>query len=164
MYKWLLLGIVLALEGGCLQPSPFLDPSLSLGPPFQWETSRSFQRGLRSQPGSEALEQARIDYLLERISKSPYNFIRNRSRYTGKQAGTHFRWKYFLNRGRVKTAESFVNQVTTRSKRSGRPYEVQFPDQRRYPLWALLFRELDFLDQTLEKKRRLMAEASKEAP
>ena len=164
MYKWLLLGIVLALEVGCLGPSLSLVPSICLGPPFPWETSRSFQQALRSEPESEALERARIDYLLERISKSPYNFLRNGSRYTGKQAGTHFRWKYFLNRGRVKTAQEFIDKVTTRSKRSGWPYQIQFPDRRRYPLRPLLLQELNFFDQTLEKKRRLTAEVREKAP
>lgn len=163
MSKWLLLlGVTLIIGGGCVRPSPSLDPALSLGPPFPWETSRSFQRALRLEPGNEALERARIDYLLERISKSPYNFLRNGSRYTGKQAGSHFRWKYFLNRGRVKTAEEFIDRVAARSKRSGRPYQIQFPGGRRYPLQPVLLRELHFFDQALEKQRKLMAEASKE--
>lgn len=152
------------LEVGCLRTSPSLDPSLSLGPPLQWEKSPAFQRALRLEPGSHALERARIDYLLERISKSPYNFLRNGGRYTGKQAGSHFRWKYFTNRGRVKTAEEFIERVATRSKRSGRSYQVQLPDKRRYPLQALLLRELHFFDQTLEKKRKLLSETPKKAP
>lgn len=155
-----LLGIALILEEGCVLSSSSLDPSFSLGPPLEWETSRAFQRALRSEPGSQALERARIDYLLERISNSPYNFLRNGSRYTGRQTNTHFRWKYFLNRGRVKTAEEFINQVATRSKITGHPYWVQFADKRRHPLGALLLQELRSFDQALEKKRKLMAEVS----
>lgn len=159
----LLLGVAAILEVGCLRTSPSLDPSFSLGPPLQWEKSPAFRRAIRLEP-STALERARIDYLLERISKSPYNFLRNGGRYTGKQAGNHFRWKYFTNRGRVKTAEEFIDRVATRSKRSGRPYQVQFPEKRRYPLQALLLQELNFFDQTLEKKRKLLSKTPKEAP
>lgn len=160
----LLLGVAVILEVGCLRTSPSLDSSLSLGPLLEWEKSPAFRRALRLETGSHALERARIDYLLERISKSPYNFLRNGGRYTGKQAGNHFLWKYFTNRGRVKTAEEFIERVATRSKRSGRSYQVQLPDKRRYPLQALLLRELNFFDQTLEKKRKLLSETPKEAP
>ena len=149
----LLLGMALILGEGCVRSSPSLDSSLSLGPSFEWETSRAFQRALQSEPGSNALEQARIDYLLERVSKSPYNFLRNGSRYTGKQAESHFRWKYFFNRGRVKRAEDFIDQVATRSKRSGQPYWVDLPDKRRFSLRVLLMRELNSFDQALEEKR-----------
>lgn len=156
----LLLGAALVLEGGCARPSLSLTPSLD--PSSEQETDKPFQRALHSEPGSQALERARIDYLLERVSKSPYNFFRNESRYTGKEAGNHFRWKYFLNHGRIKTAEDFVDQAAARSKRSGRPYEIQFPDKHRYPLRGILLKELSSFDQALEKKRKLMAEASEE--
>lgn len=156
--------MTLMIAEGCVRFSPSLDPALSLGPPFQWETNRSFQQALRSKPGSDALERARIDYLLERISKSPYNFLRNGSRYTGKQARSHFRWKYFLNRGRIKTAEEFIGLAASRSKRSGRPYQVQFTGGRHYPLQPVLLQELYFFDQALEKQHKLLAEASKETP
>ena len=157
----LLLGVTLILGAGCAPP-PSLGPSPFLGPSFEWKTSRPFQRALHSAPGSEALERARIDYLLERISKSPYNFLRNGSRYTGKQAKNHFRWKYFLKHGEVKTAEDFVNRVATRSKISGEPYFVQLAGRRRYPLQTVLLEELSSFDQALEKKRQLMAKTSGE--
>ena len=134
-----------------------------LGPPPSWETSRPFQKAVQSQPGSQALEQARIDYLLERVSKSPYNFIRNGQRYSGKRAWAHLKWKYFLNVGRVKTAEEFIERVATYSKMSGEPYVVQLPDRSRRPLHLLLVNELRLFDEKVEVERKLRAQTAEEA-
>ena len=103
-----------------------------------------------------AKSDARIDYLLERLANSPYNFIRNRSRYTGKQAERHLRWKYFRNRKKAKTAEEFVGHVATRSKLSGEPYFLEFSSKQQYPLRLVLLQELKSLDHALEIKRPLM--------
>jgi hypothetical protein len=125
-----------------------------LGPHPDFVTDTVFKRALQSTPGSRALEQARIDYFLERVSQSPYNFIRNQNRYTGKRAAVHLKWKYLRNLFRVKTAGDFIDRVATGSKVSGAPYLVEFPDRRRYPLRRLLLQELQLFDQALEKERQ----------
>ena len=129
------------------------DPSLSLGLPPAFDTDPAFRLALRAPPGSQALRQARIEYLLEQILRSPYNFIRNGGRYNGKRAKAHFLWKYSLNRGRVITAEDFIDWVATRSKMSGQSYSVEFPDGKRQPLSPILFRELTVFDQELRRRR-----------
>lgn len=155
-FLFILLGLALGFEGGCAPTASFLDPSLTLGPPPTWETSRAFQKAVQSQPGSRALEQTRIDYLLERVSKSPYNFIRNGSRYTGKRTEAHLRWKHFRQQRQVKTAEEFIDRVASYSKMSGQSYWVVFPDKKRYELHPLLLHELELLDQALERERERM--------
>lgn len=153
-------GWMLGLVGGCI--STFSLSDLILGPSPSWETSRVLQKAVQSQPGSRTLEQARIDYLLERVSNSPYNFIRNGQSYSGKRAWAHFKWKYLLNVKRVKTAEEFMDRVATYSQMSGEPYEVQLPDKSRHPLRFLLTNELKLFDQEVEMKRKLMAQTSQE--
>lgn len=146
--------------GGCSHLTLSPDPNVSLNPAFTFDASRAFQRALQAGPGSWDLERARIDYLFEQVSKSPYQFIRNESRYTGRRAEVHLRWKYFRNRGRVKTAEEFINVVASRSKRTGLEYQVEFPGKRRYPLRTLLLRELGWLDEEIHKKRKLLTETA----
>ncbi|MBI4116090.1 MAG: DUF5329 family protein [Candidatus Omnitrophica bacterium] len=159
---FLLLLAVLFLGEGCVSSPPKSDPALFFGAHEDEETSLAFKRALTLEAGSQDLEQARIDYLLERIGKSPYNFIRNKSRYTGKRAQAHLRWKYFFrNRWRVKTAQDFINWVATGSKRTGEPYLVEFPDRKRYPMRTLLLNELQFFDQLVDKRKLEIKEEAK---
>lgn len=149
---------------GCVSTLPGLDPSFSLCPNLALETSRRFQDVLKAEPGTAGYERARIEYLLERVSKSPYNFIRNNSRYSGKRGAIHIKWKYYFRSGRqVKTAEEFIDKVATASKKSGRPYLIELPDKRRFPLRSLLLNELKRLDQELEKRRKEAEEKAAEA-
>ncbi len=129
-------------------PAPvFLDPSPSP------ETSPQFAHALADEPSSRNYEQARIEYLLERIHKSPYNFIRNGRRYNGSRAWIHIKWKYLRNRDRVETAEDFIQRVATHSKTSGERYLMELDNRTRYPLASLLANELDLFDRALEHKR-----------
>ena len=112
----------------------------------------AFQKALASPPGSREAEQAKIEYLLERIGNSPYNFMRNGSRYQGKRAEVHLRWKYLRSRQQIKTAEDFIKRVATRSKISGETYEVILPDRTHRPLREFLLEELRLLNQALEEK------------
>ena len=161
-FLFVFLGGIVSLAEGCVSTSS-LDSSLTLGPSPSWETSRAFQKAVQSEAGSRAFEQARIDYLLEQVSNSPYNFIRNGQSYSGKRAWVHFKWKYFLNVKQVKTAEEFIDRVATYSKMSGDPYLVQWPDKSRHPLHPLLVNELRLFDQQVETKRKLTTQTSEEA-
>ncbi len=113
----------------------------------------AFQKLAAASPGSREAELAKIEYLLERIGNSPYNFIRNGSRYQGKRAEVHLRWKFLRSREQIKTAEDFIQRVATRSKISGEVYEVILPDKTRHPLREFLSEELRLLNQALEEKR-----------
>ena len=147
------------LSSGCAHNSVLLDPP-AIGPSNYFETSPAFKKALKAEPGSADFERARIDYLLERIGKSPYNFFRNGTQYSGQRARVHLRWKYFLNRAAVKTAEDFISQVATRSKMSGQSYLVEFPDKHRFSLDWILVRELKLLDQALQRERNRLAHES----
>ena len=112
----------------------------------------AFQKLTAASPGSREAELAKIEYLLERIGNSPYNFIRNGSRYQGKRAEVHLRWKYLRSREQIKTAEDFIQRVATRSKISGEAYEVILPDKTHHPLREFLSEEIHLLNQALEEK------------
>jgi hypothetical protein len=148
-----LWGVTLILGVGCVTGAETPDSTLTLGPFAGFKKDRAFQRALRAEAGTPPEEKARIDYLLDRVSNSPYNFLRNGSRYTGIQAKGHFEWKYSLNRGQIKTAEDFINKVATRSKISGQSYLMEHPDGRRYLLRDLLITELERFNRALKEER-----------
>ena len=151
--------ILLALTAGpslCAASPKFPsleDVPLSLGPGPSFETSPAFQKALAALPGSRELERARIDRLLERVSRSPYNFFRNGGRYTGKRAEAHLKWKYFRNLKTVKTAEDFIEHVASQSKMSGEKYLVELPDKKRIPLRPVLLKELELFDEAVASHR-----------
>lgn len=147
-----LLGMLVGLQGSCVPLQKPRPASFSLVPSFSVESSRQFRRAVNAQPGSKERERARIEYLLERVYQSPYNFIRNGSRYSGKRAWLHIRWKYFRNLGRIKTAEDFILWAATRSKTSGEFYLVEMTDRKRYPLKDFLVHELHLFDEAVKKR------------
>lgn len=101
-------------------------------------------------------EESVINYLLSRILKSKYSFVRNNSDYTGSEASEFLRWK--LNRPRwrplIRTAQDFVIIVSKGSIESGLPYEVVLPNQNHHELKAVLINEYDFLMNYLEQKKK----------
>ncbi len=141
--------------GSCVSSTP--DFSLTLGPSSE-KTNRLEEKALKAPPASRALEQVRIDYLLERVAKSPYNFIRNGETHSAKRAWAHLKWKYLINMSRIKTAEEFIEEVASYSKMSGETYLIEFPDKTRHPLRSLLMNELRLFDQGVEAKRKSAAE------
>lgn len=145
--------ILILLFSGCVSRPPSLPLNIPLAPSAPLEESTAFGKALALPPGSLDLERARIEYLLERIAKSPYNFLRDRNLYSGKRAEVHLRWKFLRNQKKAKTAEQFINAVATRSKISGEKYLVILPDKRRIPVRDFLIHELTSLDQKLEEAR-----------
>ncbi len=99
-------------------------------------------------------EESKINYLIQRVQKSKFPFVRNGASYTSAEAAEFLRWK--LNRPRwrplVNTAEDFVNVITKGSVTSGLPYAIVFPNGERRELKAILTNELDFLNQRLSEK------------
>ena len=148
---FLILVIALLFESSCASTQP-LETYPPLAPGLALEASPAFQRAVQSDPASREREKARIEYLLERIHGSPYNFIRNDVRYNGKRAWIHLRWKQFRF-GKVETAEDFIQKVATSSKASGKPYSIEWENRKRQPLGAVLLNELHSFDQAVEKRR-----------
>jgi len=142
----------LLLLAGCAYYCP-PPPSASLGVSHPFDTSAAFRKALEAGPGSKPLQDARIEYLLEQIAHSPYNLIRNDSRYSRKQARSHFLWKLSRKRGQVLTAEDFIERIASRSSISGHAYLLEFPDKSRQPLRTILLRELALFDQELTRRK-----------
>ena len=100
-------------------------------------------------------ETAKIEYLIERIRKSPYQFIRNRVEYSAAEAARHLAWKYEHGRKYIETAHDFIRLLATRSLESGLLYLVKLPNGATYPIRDLLENELFALERSLTKKRLL---------
>ena len=149
----LLLVLLVFAGSGCSTSKSMAQTPVSLAPSLGVEASGAFQKALSNEPDSSEVRQARIDYLLERMGDSPYNFIRNGSRYNGKHAEIHLKWKYLRSQHEVKTAEAFIDRIATRSKLSGEEYLVISPDKSRRPLRDFLLYELHSFDQALEERR-----------
>jgi len=155
---------VTGIQPGCVTSSMTLDPKRSLGPSPDFDSMRPFRDLLKKEPGTFNYERARINYLLERVTKSPYNLIRNGRRYTGKRGANHLRWKYFFRTPKhLRTAEEFIGESATYSRNSGKPYLVEFPDKQKAPLDFILTQELRRLDQELEERRALQTAEQNEA-
>jgi hypothetical protein len=71
--------------------------------------------------------QLEIDHLLGFVEKSPCTYERNDTFYSGPEARDHINMKYTYYRGKVKTAEDFINYSATRSKMSGKRYTIHCP-------------------------------------
>jgi hypothetical protein len=73
------------------------------------------------------IAQAEINYLLEYVENSHCEFYRNGTRYDSKQARAHLQSKLEIlsARGRIRTAEDFIDRAGTSSSLSGRPYQVK---------------------------------------
>lgn len=155
-----LLGVTAWLEWSCAPLGKSGPSSFSLVPSLSVESSRQFRRAVNAAPGTKEFERARIEYLLERVAQSPYNFIRNGSRYSGKRAWVHLKWKHFRKFGQIKTAEDFIQNIATRSKASGEFYLMEMPDKKRYPLKNFFVYELSLFDEKVGKRRTVESEKS----
>jgi hypothetical protein len=69
-----------------------------------------------------------VDYLIARVEKSDWKFIRNGDEHTGKEASEHMRRKYNHFKKEIKTPEDFIEKCASKSELSGKPYNVKKPD------------------------------------
>lgn len=67
-------------------------------------------------------ERAKIDFLLEAISESSFEYDRNGISYNAEQTVNHLRKKYRKKMREIKTAEDFIRKIATRSEVTGRRY------------------------------------------
>lgn len=111
------------------------------------ENMRVFKNLAASEPGTAAFENARIEYLFERLKQSRYNFIRNGKTYSTARAVAHLKWKYLRVKKDISTAEDFVEKIASGSRKSGDPYLVRIAEGQTYPLKLVFQSELKRLDQ-----------------
>ena len=100
-------------------------------------------------------EEGKIDYLLERVRKSDFIFIRNKVEHDGRSAAEFLRWKMGRMERRyhvkIKTAQDFISQVASGSRMSGQPYAVVLSDGTRHNLQNILQNELNALEFCLKQ-------------
>jgi hypothetical protein len=73
-------------------------------------------------------ELARIGEMLELIKHAHIEFIRNGVSYTGEQAYTHLKGKWERAKNRIKTVDSFISEIASKSTFSGEYYLVRLED------------------------------------
>lgn len=110
--------------------------------------SAPYKALLKLSPNVLDYEKKKIEYLLDRVSRTPYNFVRNGQEYGGQMAVAHLRLKWFRAIKEVKTAAVFVDKIGSRSSLSGQPYYVKVNGDY-YPLHDFLLNELKKLEQAL---------------
>jgi uncharacterized protein DUF5329 len=80
-------------------------------------------------PPVPARTQAEIDHLFDYISKSDCKFSRNGSWHDMGVARSHvsMKYEYLKERGKIDSAESFIDNAAAKSSLSGQEYLVQCP-------------------------------------
>lgn len=71
-----------------------------------------------------AAENEEISFLLTFVADSDCTFIRNGKQHLGKDASEHLAMKYNHVKGRIKTADVFIEKIASKSSFTGRPYQV----------------------------------------
>jgi hypothetical protein len=117
------------------------DSDVQADPNFQWILEKE-KNGLPT-------ESAKIEYLLDRIRESSYDFIRNGIMHSPQKAAEHLAWKYSFARDRVKTADQFILYLATKSLKTGLPYMIKLPNGVLYPCGDILSNELNRLESYL---------------
>ncbi|MBU1420455.1 MAG: DUF5329 domain-containing protein [Proteobacteria bacterium] len=77
---------------------------------------------------SHAADNEEINYLLSYLSDSGCTFIRNGDEHQAQEAREHLEMKYNHAKGRIKTAEDFIDKIASKSSLSRRQYEVRCAD------------------------------------
>jgi len=133
-------------------------PDILLGEKPSFEHMASFKSLAEATPGTDRYEKARVDYLLERVAKSPYTFFRNGEEHSPARAAAHLKWKYFRYGDKAPNAEMFIDNVATVSNQSGEPYLLKVSETEYYPMRIVLNNELRFLDQVMQVYREKIKE------
>ncbi len=148
---------------GCATASENFSEHILLGPKPDFASMRTFQTLLNLEPGTPNYEKTRVEYLLERLGNSPYNFVRNDMEYTNRRAVMHLRWKYLRQHNQEMTAEQFIDRVAASSKMTGQSYLMEV-DSKTYPLREILHNELDLLDERLASEKQALSRQPKLKP
>jgi len=89
------------------------------------------------------VEKKKIEFLLSQIEAlKGAKFWRNGSSYTPKQASDHLRMKWEKAGKSIKTAQSFIENIASKSSMSGKAYEIEFTDGTKTETKAFLGKKL----------------------
>jgi len=93
-----------------------------------------------------------VTHLLVYLETSACRFNRNGAWYDNREAAAHLRQKYayLLDKGRVSSAESFIEDAASRSSISGQPYTVSCEGSAEVESSAWFRAELDRFRRALE--------------
>jgi len=80
-----------------------------------------------------AEEQDEIEYLLSFVAESNCIFIRNGKEHQAKAASEHLAMKYNHVRGRIKTAENFIDKIASKSSLTRRAYTIRCNGKQAVP-------------------------------
>ena len=70
-----------------------------------------------------------VEHLLAYLESSDCELVRNGRWHTGEEAVKHVRRKYEYYRDDISSTEDFIELSASRSKMSGKPYQVHCPGQ-----------------------------------
>lgn len=125
-----------------------------LGPDTDISQTTSFAGVFHAIPGTSDYEKARIHYLFERLKGSDNQFVRNGECHSNAHAVLFLRWKYQRYRREAKTAEDFIANVASSSRKTGDEYLMKDRDGRTYPVKTVLRNECRLLDVKLQEYAR----------
>ena len=78
---------------------------------------------------ADNLQEKEIEQLLSFVGDSGCDFIRNGKRHESGEAESHLRMKYSKARRYIDDAQDFIDRIASKSSWSGKPYQVQCPEQ-----------------------------------
>ena len=87
-----------------------------------------------------------IAHLLDYVEKSGCEFFRNGTWYTDAKTirgHVEMKYHYFMDKGKIASAEDFIKWSATKSELSGRPYMVKCGEGPDMPMSYWMARELD---------------------
>ena len=132
-----------------LHAKPDTPKTLLFTPIYHIDQNPYFDWVIRKRADQAQFEKAKIEYLIERVRKSPYTFVRNGSEHTSNEAAEHLAWKWYHVKDRIQTARQFIEHLATRSSTSGQLYMTKLTDGKTYPTGEMLTNELEALESTL---------------
>ena len=148
---WILIGGILTAGFRGEASANFIDPEILLGSPKQAFELPSIKK-IEAEPSQNLAERYKIEYLILRVKKSSYLFIRNGEEHKGERASMHLRMKYYKRFGLIKTADKFISDIASFSNSSGESYQVKYPDGAVYLLKDVFANELALLNKFLAPK------------
>lgn len=125
---------------------------ISLTPERAVQENPYYRNLLSTRGKGQAYERLKITYLINEVSHSPYQFVRNGSIYDAKRAARHLRFKYSKAIHHKPTARDFIEKIASGSFLTGQPYYVKTREGNMYPVKELLFRELKQLESYLKNR------------
>lgn len=151
--KFWILAIILFMAGsrGGFAGSN-VNPEILLGSPKEAFELPSIKK-VQTASTKDLAERYKIEYLILRVKKSPYLFIRNGEEHKGERASMHLKMKYYKRFQLIKTADKFIAEIASFSRHSGEPYQVKYPDGSLYLLQDIFYNELALLDTFLPDQK-----------